>query len=79
MVSERVSDLVPSLIMNGQTDAFSPAVFFLIHVNEGGKYSPLFRAGQPLPFKRLLCLSHHSSFGTSESMLGRFPYNLVVI
>lgn len=65
--------------MNGQADTFSPPVFFLIHLNDGGKYSPFFRAGQPFLFKSLLCLSHHSSFGMSENMLGRFPYNLVVV
>jgi len=77
-VSERVLDLILSLIMDGQTDASSPAVFFLIHLNEGGKYSPLVRARQSLQFKSSLCLSlnllsHHSSFGRSKSTLGRFP------
>lgn len=65
--------------MDGQTDASSPAVFFLIHLNDGGKYSPSVRARQSLQFKSSLCLSpnflsHHSNIGRSKSTLGRFPY-----
>lgn len=79
LVSERVLDLILSLIMDGQMDASSPAVLFLIYLDDGGKYSPLVRARQSLQFKSSLCLSLdlllcHSSFGRSKSMLGRFPY-----
>lgn len=60
--------------MDGQIDASSPAIFFLIHLNDGGKYSPLVRARQSLQFKSLLCLSpnllsHHSSFGRSNNLV----------
>lgn len=55
-------------------DASSPAIFFLIHLNDGGKYSPLVKARQSLQFKSLLCLapnllSHHSSFGRSNNLV----------
>lgn len=75
-MSERVLDLILSLIMDVQTDASSPAVFFLIHLNDHGKYSPSVRARLSLQLQSSLCLpldllSHHSSFGRLKSMFWR--------
>lgn len=62
-------------------DALSPAAFFLIHLNDGRKYSPSVTARQSLQFKSLLCLSlklhlHNSSFGRSKNTFRKFPYQV---
>lgn len=79
-ISIRKSFRFDPLINNGWPEGcFLLFCLFLIHLNEGGKCSPVVWAWLSLQFKSVLCLSpnvllQHSSFGRLKSALGRFPY-----